>query len=110
EFREWLEQQRWYASKSRRVTGVSIAEQIPLCDQPHLVLALLEAGFATGAHELYQVPVVVRAADEPAPAAPPVSTTGGWSVYDALHEPGQAGRFLGLMDDDAELETDQGSL
>jgi len=39
-FREWLEQQRWYASKSRRVTSVSVAEGIQLGDEPPLVLVL----------------------------------------------------------------------
>jgi trehalose synthase-fused probable maltokinase len=111
-FRAWLEQQRWYASKSRRVTGVSLAESIPLCDQPVLELALLEAGFATGAHELYQVPVVLRPADENgiSESSERVSTTGSWAVYDALAEPDQAGRLLTLIDDSRELETEDGML
>jgi predicted trehalose synthase len=99
EFREWLERQRWYASKSRRVTGVSLAESIALCEQPMLVLTLLETGFATGAHELYQVPVVLRPSDGE-----------GWTVDDALAEPEQARRLLGLIDEGRELETDEGTL
>src|SRR5262249_44628237 len=117
--RGWLERQRWYASKSRRVTSVSVAESIGLCDQPLLVLALLEAGFATGVHELYQVPVCLRPADheaprepgtEPGPDSEPVARIGSWGVYDALAEAEQAGRLLSLIDAGQELETDEGSL
>src|SRR5947209_5041272 len=93
-FREWLEHQRWYASKSRRVTGISIAESVTLCEQPQLLLALLETGFATGNHELYQVPVCLRPAHERAGAGiSPVAKIGSWCVYDALAEADQAGRL-----------------
>ena len=111
-FREWLERQRWYASKSRRVTGVSIADSVTLCEQPQLLLALLETGFATGNHELYQVPVCLRPADDEGTAGEiePVAKIGSWGVYDALAEAEQAGRLLSLIDAAQELETDEGSL
>jgi trehalose synthase-fused probable maltokinase len=51
----WVEQQRWYASKSRHVTGVELAESLLLSDNPVLVLALLQTRFSTGTHELYQL-------------------------------------------------------
>jgi maltokinase len=53
ELREWIQQQRWYASKSRSVTGVEIAEHLALNER--LLLALVQTRFATGTHELYQL-------------------------------------------------------
>ena len=61
----WVEDQRWYASKSRTVAGVELVETVVLRDQPPLLfLALLQTRFATGTHELYQLPVGVRPANE----------------------------------------------
>ncbi|MGH3995452.1 MAG: maltokinase N-terminal cap-like domain-containing protein, partial [Pseudonocardiaceae bacterium] len=55
ELRDWVERQRWYASKSRHVTQVDLLEAATLGDEPPLlILALLQTGFATGTHELYQ--------------------------------------------------------
>src|SRR5690348_17704097 len=51
----WVEEQRWYASKSRHVTGVELAESLLLSEEPVLVLALLQTRFPTGTHELYQL-------------------------------------------------------
>src|SRR3981081_977886 len=34
--REWLEQQRWDASKSRHVTGIEMLESVVLAEQPRL--------------------------------------------------------------------------
>jgi maltokinase len=108
-FREWLEQQRWYASKSRHVTSVTVAENVVLCEEPLLMLVLLEAGFATGVHELYQVPLCLRQ-EETSGDVEPIANAAGWSVYDALAEPEQAARLLARIDEDRDLETDEGAL
>ena len=52
--REWVRQQRWYASKSRAVTGIEIVEGVALQEDPQLFLALVQTRFATGTHELYR--------------------------------------------------------
>ena len=66
--REWIQVQRWYASKSRSVTGLEIVESVVLEEDPALLLTLVQTRFATGTHELYQLPVALRpvAGDEPA--------------------------------------------
>ena len=51
---EWVVQQRWFASKAREVT-VSLVEVLALEQQPPLGLALVEARFAAGTHDLYQL-------------------------------------------------------
>ena len=52
---DWISEQRWYASKSRAISGAHVVEQIALRDEPLLVLALVQTRFATGTHELYQL-------------------------------------------------------
>jgi hypothetical protein len=52
ELRDWVQHQRWYASKARAVTGIDIAESVTLREEPPLVLALVETRFGTGTHEL----------------------------------------------------------
>jgi trehalose synthase-fused probable maltokinase len=86
---EWLEQQRWYASKSRAVAGVEVVESAVLRDDPMLVLALVQARFATGTHELYQL----------------LLSPG---KFDALGEPLEAAELLGRIGQAEPIETPQG--
>ncbi len=57
--RDWIRHQRWYASKSRAVTGIEIVEGVALHEEPRLFLALVQTRFATGTHELYQLPLAL---------------------------------------------------
>jgi maltokinase len=84
--RDWVQQQRWYASKSRAVSGIEIVEGIALTEDPLLVLTLVQTRFATGTHELYQLPLSLRSANEPTPVEP-IALTEDWAVYDAVAEP-----------------------
>ena len=79
--RDWLSQQRWYASKTRDVTGIEILEEAEL--DGGLVLAFVQTTFATGTHDLYQVAV---AFDEEAVA------------FDALAEGDHARTLLRLIE------------
>ncbi len=94
----WVEGQRWYASKSRHVTAVELMESIVLSDEPPLlVLALLQARFSTGTHELYQLPLgVAGAADVRSEDA--ILATRSWAVYDALAEPAHGRELLRRID------------
>ena len=89
--RDWLQQQRWYASKSRHVTGIEIWSRACRCDEdPALVLALVQARFATGTHELYQLPLgsAARRRRRRRPTARPRSRDAdGWAVFDARQDP-----------------------
>jgi maltokinase len=51
---EWVVDQRWFASKARDVT-VGLIEVLVLEERPPLGLALVEARFAAGTHDLYQL-------------------------------------------------------
>jgi trehalose synthase-fused probable maltokinase len=86
---EWLEQQRWYASKSRTVAGIEVMEAVALRDDPIVLEALVQAQFATGTHELYQL---VFGAD----------------AFDALADPTEAGALLHRIERTDTIETDLG--
>ena len=107
ELSEWVEQQRWYASKSRHVTHVELLEVATLGDDPPLlVLALLQTGFATGTHELYQLPLGLRPATDT--VIEPITVTSEWSVYDALADPVLGRVLLRWVDETGELEGEHG--
>ena len=78
--------QRWYASKSRAVTGIEVVEGVTLCDHPMWFLALVQPLFATGTHELYQLPLWLTPAGDSG-AAPAIASAGEWTAHDALAEP-----------------------
>ncbi len=124
ELREWVSRQRWYASKSRAVAGIEIVESVALREDPLLFLALVQARFAIGTHELYQLPLGLApsnqttagepdagapgsvAADVPAPGS--IARTDDWTVYDALAEPIHARELLRRIDVTGEIETPDG--
>ncbi len=87
ELREWIEQQRWYASKSRSVAAIELVERLPLRDG--LELALVQTRFATGTHELYQLVF-------------------GDSQFDALAQPENALELLRRIDDSSEVAAAEG--
>ncbi len=78
--REWMSEQRWYASKTRPVTGIEIVEQVALRRSPTLILALAQARFAQGTHELYQLPLgLARGGGSGASSGPADTREGGGS-------------------------------
>ncbi len=85
----WLEQQRWYASKSQTIASTEVVESIALRDEPVLLLALAQVRFATGIHELYQLLL-------------------GAQELDALSDPQEAVELLRRICEGAEIETEEG--
>ena len=91
QLRDWLSQQRWYASKTRELTGIEIMEQAEL--EEGLVLAFVMARFATGTHDLYQVPIAI---DD------------GVVAFDALVEPAHARALLRRIESGEDVLTAEG--
>jgi maltokinase len=87
---DWIPQQRWYASKSRAIAGVDVVESVTLCEDPPLLLVLVQTRFATGTHQLYQM------------------LLGSPEGYDALVDPGQAFELVRRIYADDEVETPDG--
>jgi maltokinase len=108
ELRGWLTDQRWYASKTRAVTAVEIVEHVTLREDPTLVLALAQARFATGTHELYQLPLGVAAEDTPI-GAEVVGRADGLVAYDAAPDRVHARELLRLIDAGEDVEASDGT-
>jgi len=110
----WLEQQRWYASKSRHVTAIEIEERVQLAERPPLLLTIVQARFASGSHELYQLPLTFLARAQTSSSSPiatagsPIVTAGEWAVVDSVADPDLARDLLRRIDDESQLETDEG--
>jgi maltokinase len=104
----WLEQQRWYASKSRHVTGLEFDECVALSEAPLLLLALAQARFASGNHELYQLPLALMA---PAQVGdrPAVASTPDWVAVDAVADAELLRDLLRQLDAERTLETEDGA-
>ncbi len=105
----WLVEQRWFASKSRDLSAVNLLETLTLreSEEQPLVLALVEARFATGTHELYQVLLGARretVEDE----AGTIHEAGGWELYDAVGDPEQGGVLAGYFNGDREIPGEHG--
>jgi maltokinase len=107
---EWIQVQRWYASKSRSITGVEIIESVVLREEPLLIETLVQTRFATGTHELYQLPLALRPAsgDDRHSAPELIARIEELEVYDALADPVQAHELLARIRAGDEIDTDEG--
>jgi trehalose synthase-fused probable maltokinase len=107
---EWVLEQRWFASKAREVAQLNVLESISLReDPPGLVLALVEARFQTGTHELYQLPLGLRPARE-GWGERVVAEVDGWTVYDALADGAQGREMLHRVRGSNDVAADDGVL
>jgi trehalose synthase-fused probable maltokinase len=99
---EWVVAQRWFASKSREIASINVLDAVTLAeDAPLLSVLMLEARFATGTHEVYQLPVGLRPASEEWSEGV-ICEIDGWTIYDALTDTEHGRRLLALMRDDAD--------
>src|SRR3954463_4110532 len=107
---EWVVEQRWFASKSRDVASLNVLEAVSLRDDPPmLVLALVEARFPAGTHELYPLPLGLRPAEE-SWSERVISEVEGWTLYDALADPAHGRELLHLMRGSREIKAAEGTL
>jgi maltokinase len=96
---EWVVGQRWFGAKGRTVSHLEVLQGVPLRgDEPLLVLALIAARYPAGTHDLYQVPIGIRHADEGWDEGV-IEEVGNWTLYDALTDPELAREFLHRMRD-----------
>jgi maltokinase len=108
--REWVLPQRWFGSKASEVAHLNVLESFTLREEaPQLVLALIEARFPTGTHEVYQVPVGIRPASE-GWTERVIAEVEGNTYYDALADPAHARELLHLMRAGADVQAGEGML
>jgi maltokinase len=101
ELQEWVVGQRWFGAKGRTVSNLEVLQGVPLRnDEPLLILALIAARFPAGTHDLYQVPVGIRHADEGWDEGV-ITEVGNWTVYDGLTDPELARELLTRMRDES---------
>jgi trehalose synthase-fused probable maltokinase len=119
---QWLEQRRWYASKSRHVTAAEVEDAMTLADRPPIVIVLLQARFASGSHELYQLPLAFEDAGSVvgtdgatahagrADGVVAITHEAGLDVIDAVVDPEYARELLRHINAQSEIEADAGVL
>jgi maltokinase len=111
--RDWIAGQRWYGAKARSIAGLEIVESPTLLQDPETLLTLAQTRFATGTHELYQLPLILLGDGETLPApldptAQPIGSGSEWAVYDGLADAGPAWELLRRIAASEEIETEQG--
>jgi maltokinase len=103
----WVLEQRWFGSKAREVVSLGVLDVLPLRFEPQLLASVMvEARFAPGTHEVYQVPVTVRPAEDDWDEGV-IAQAGGLTFHDALADPEQGLALLELMRAGARLESEQ---
>jgi maltokinase len=108
--REWFVPQRWFGSKASEVAQLNVLEEFTLREEsPQLVLALIEARFPQGTHEVYQVPIGIRPASE-GWSERVICEVEGNTYYDALADPAHARELLHLMRAGADVQAGDGML
>jgi maltokinase len=108
--REWFVPQRWFGSKAQEVAQLNVLEAFTLREEsPQLVLALIEARFPTGTHEVYQVPIGIRPASD-GWSDRVICEADGNTYYDALADPTHARELLHLMRSRADIQAGEGML
>jgi maltokinase len=91
---EWLLERRWFGSKARDVAHVRVLDVTPLHEgPPGLSVALVEARFPGGTHDVYQLPLGLRPEGF---ARGVIDEVAGVTVYDAFADP-EACRRLGTL-------------
>src|SRR3954469_16672852 len=92
---QWLPEQRWFASKTRDVAEIHLADLLSLCDEPTTAIGLVEVRFQAGTHELYQLLLGVE---------------GKGVALDALTSPAHAAVIARRLREQAVCESDVGSV
>jgi maltokinase len=104
----WLSSQRWFGAKGREVHSTSVLETVELAaGDPALALAVAEARFAAGTHELYQLLLALTAGAEA--GEEDVGSVDGVVARDALADPRTAAALAGLLRDEATVAKGEGT-
>ena len=106
----WLSTQRWYASKSRPISHLDIEEAVEISADPSLLTVLAQVRFATGAHELYQLPLSLLDSNAVGDRPVVANSGDGRVAVDAVADPELARLLLRAMDDGLSVDTGDGCM
>ncbi|WP_197383405.1 maltokinase N-terminal cap-like domain-containing protein [Mycolicibacterium mengxianglii] len=98
-FDDWLPKQRWYAGRNRTLVSAKPAAVTEL--RNGLDLALVDAVYADGPGERYQVLVAWDADGLAGDEVATIGTDDGRTGYDGLYDPASASYLLSLIDGSA---------
>jgi trehalose synthase-fused probable maltokinase len=108
ELLDYVERQRWFGSKALEVTHARpIVASVLRTEPPLFVSALVEIRFHAGTHDLYQLLLGFRPAEDEW-ADEVISEVDGWTVYGALRDPTLARELVQLMRAATTLTVDDG--
>jgi maltokinase len=107
---DWLSQQRWYASKSRTISALEVEQAVEISADPSLTILLAQTRFATGAHDLYQLPLSLLDADAVGERPVVAQFTDGRLAVDAVADPELARPLLYAMDAGLSVDTGDGCM
>ena len=94
---EFILHQRWYGAKAQEARHAQVLDAAVLRTQPPLlVCAVVELRFQSGTHDLYQLLVGARPAEEGWTEGVIVERD-GWTLYDALADSGLARELVSMM-------------
>jgi maltokinase len=108
---DWLVQQRWFGAKAAQVSHLGMLTAVPIgtSEPPLFAVALLEARFPAGTHELYQVLLGARPRAEGWTRGV-IGEAGDWTLYDALADPEETTVLGRLLAEGAEVFGSDGVL
>ena len=108
--REFIGGRRWFGSKAREIASAHVVDStVVRTEVPRLICAVAEVRFHPGTHDLYQLLLGSRPAEDGWEGEAIVERD-GWIVYEALADPALARELLHLMRAETTIRADEGSL
>jgi trehalose synthase-fused probable maltokinase len=108
--REFIGGRRWFGSKAREIASAHVVDStVVRSEVPRLICAVAEVRFHPGTHDLYQLLLGSRSAEDGWEGEAIVERD-GWIVYEALADPALARELLHLMRAETTIRADEGSL
>jgi trehalose synthase-fused probable maltokinase len=106
ELRAFVLAQRWYGSKTEDLAHVRAVDAFPLRrdGERQLAVALVEARYQAGTHDLYNVPVGLRRGGEG------FASVDGWGAVDALADDELVRELVAMMRAQESFELPEGTL
>jgi trehalose synthase-fused probable maltokinase len=107
---EWLLGRRWFGSKAQDLSHIGVLDTLTLYDgPPALLLALVEARFPTGTHNIYQLLLGVRPAEEGWTEGR-LDDVDGVTLYDAVADPDAVAGLARLLGTSATVESERATV
>jgi maltokinase len=106
---DYIRSRRWFGSKAEEVTHASVLASSLLREEPPLLAAaLVEIRFQAGTHDLYQLLLGFRPAEEGGWEHDVVAQADEWVIYDALGDSTLSRELVELMRTETTVPADEG--